>query len=232
MKENVQKAIRDLKDGKFIFVYDADGREEETDFIKAAQYAKHEDVLQMRKDGGGLIFLLASNEVHNKFDLPYLTELYEEGTDEYPVLDNLSPTDIPYDVKSSFSVTLNHRKTYTGVTDKDRALTIREFAYISREAESMSEEFARALLGKNFRSPGHIPICSASAKPLEERFGHTELGVALLTMAELTPVGVGCEMMGDDGDALKKEDAKAYAEERGLTFLEGKDVVEAWKEIE
>jgi len=51
----------------------------------------------------------------------------------------------------------------------------------------------------------------------------------MMVMANLSPVGSGCEIMGDDGRALKKEDAKKYAKKHNLVFLEGKEVVEAWK---
>ena len=48
-------------------------------------------------------------------------------------------------------------------------------------------------------------------------------------MAGLPPVGSGCEMMGDNGKALPKEKAKQYAEDNNLVFLEGKEIIEAWK---
>ncbi|NIP34063.1 MAG: 3,4-dihydroxy-2-butanone-4-phosphate synthase, partial [Thermoplasmata archaeon] len=59
-----------------------------------------------------------------------------------------------------------------------------------------------ALYGQSFRAPGHVPICVASEQPLRNRFGHTELSVALLLMGGLPPVAVGCEMMSDDGGSL------------------------------
>jgi 3,4-dihydroxy 2-butanone 4-phosphate synthase len=84
--------------------------------------------------------------------------------------------------------------------------------------------------GKEFRSPGHIPICVATKDLLKERKGHTELVVALLQMAGLVPVGSGCEIMGDNGTALSKDDARRFAEKNGLTFLEGKNIVRAWNQ--
>ena len=51
----------------------------------------------------------------------------------------------------------------------------------------------------------------------------------MMKMAKLTPVGSGCEIMGDDGKALSKENAKIYANNHGLVFLEGKEIFEAWK---
>jgi 3,4-dihydroxy 2-butanone 4-phosphate synthase len=56
------------------------------------------------------------------------------------------------------------------------------------------------------------------------------LATALVIMAGLVPSATVCEMMGGDGKALSKEDAKTYAKEQGLVFLEGAQVVEAWKE--
>ena len=85
------------------------------------------------------------------------------------------------------------------------------------------------MFGEEFRSPGHVPICVAAEKLLDERKGHTELVISMMKMAGLSPVGSGCEIMGDDGKALSKEKARKYAEEHNLVFLEGKEVVEAWK---
>jgi 3,4-dihydroxy 2-butanone 4-phosphate synthase len=88
---------------------------------------------------------------------------------------------------------------------------------------------AVALFGQNYRSPGHVPICVASEQPLKSRFGHTELSVALLTMAGMTPVAVGCEMMSDDGGSLSRDEAKAYADSLGAPFLEGSQIIERWR---
>ncbi|UCF07344.1 MAG: 3,4-dihydroxy-2-butanone-4-phosphate synthase, partial [Thermoplasmata archaeon] len=86
---------------------------------------------------------------------------------------------------------------------------------------------AQRLFGERFRAPGHVPLCNSSEKPLENRHGHTELGVALMIMAGLTPIAAGCEMM-DDINALPKAEAAKYSEEHDLVFLEGKDIKEAW----
>lgn len=229
MNDHVGQALDDLREGKFILVFDSDSREGETDFIKAAQFAEAKDVRQMRKDGGGLVILVVADDYHKKLGLPFMVDVYAAAKDAHPVLEDLNPSDIPYDAKSSFSLTLNHRKTFTGITDEDRALTIKEFARVCQESDDLDEEAARKLLGENFRSPGHVYVCNASPAPLEERFGHTEYGVALLAMAGLTRVGTACEMMGDNGKALKKEHAREYAEQHRLTFIEGKDIVEAWR---
>ena len=229
MSNTIQNAISDLKKGKFILVHDSDERENETDLIISAEFLTYESIKTMRKYGGGLIFLMISHEIAEKFSLPYLTNLYEDVQEKYPILKSLVANDIPYDTKSSFSLYINHRDTFTGITDIDRCLTIREFSKVAKKAEKCDNEKAVKMLGNKFRSPGHVPICISSKKLLSDRFGHTELGVALLKMAKLKPVGCGCEMMGNNGKALSKDEALNYAFENNLIFIEGRDIIKAWK---
>ena len=221
-----------FREGKFVIVYDADGREEECDFFLPAHACKPEHIRTMRMEGGGLIFLMVRSDIRDLLQLPFLQDMYPEFSDRYPVIKALVPDDIPYDTRSSFSVSINHRKTFTGITDNDRALTVREFGKLSGEIEGMEEAEAMSLFGDRFRSPGHVPICISSDRILETRFGHTELSCALSTMAGLNGVTVGCEMMGDDGKAKPKEEVKKYAKEKGIPFLEGKQIIEAWSEWE
>ena len=183
----------------------------------------------MRKDGGGLIFLMTSHKIANHLKLPFLADLYEDINDKYHVLKELAPNDIPYDTKSSFSLYINHRKTFTGITDNDRSLTMKKFAELIKRINTLDSRSAVKELGKEFRSPGHVPICVASENLLNERKGHTELVIALMQMAELTPAGSGCEIMGDNGKAFSKEDALRYAKKNNLVFLEGEEIVKAWK---
>ncbi|MCJ7607916.1 MAG: 3,4-dihydroxy-2-butanone-4-phosphate synthase, partial [Thermoplasmata archaeon] len=144
----------------------------------------------------------------------------------------LIPNDIPYDVKSAFGITINHRKTFTGITDNDRALTVKEFASLAKEAVANGDGWGVKEFGRNFRAPGHIHLLNASRRILENRFGHTELSTALAIMAGLVPSATVCEMMGDTGDALDRDGARRYAEENGLVFLEGASIISAWKEFD
>ncbi|MEM3341969.1 MAG: 3,4-dihydroxy-2-butanone-4-phosphate synthase [Thermoplasmata archaeon] len=227
----VRAAVEELKKGRFVFIYDHPEREGETDFIMAAEFATASSIRQMRKYGGGLIFLAVASELQDKFCLPYMTDVYNSSSKEYSLLSYLNPYDIPYDNKSSFSLTINHRKTYTGITDRDRAMTVSEFAHLSKRVllENIESERAMVLLGEAFRSPGHVPICIANKEPLVRRFGHTELSIALLKIAGLTPVAVGCEMMGDDDKALPPEQAALYAADNNSVFLEGREIIEAFR---
>jgi len=227
--ERLDKAIADLRNRKFVLVYDDDNREGETDLVMASQFVVSESIRTMRKDGGGLIFLMISNEIADKLKLPYLADLFSDIDSKYPVLKELIPNDIPYDTKSSFSLYINHRDTFTGITDIDRSLTMRRFAELTKKIDNLDDGTATKMFGRKFRSPGHVPICVASKNLLDERVGHTELVVSLLKMAKIVPVGSGCEIMGDDGKALPKGEAKQYADDKGFVFLEGREIVKAWK---
>lgn len=227
--EKIQEAITDLKKGKFILIYDDDRREGETDLVIASEFVTPESIKTMRKDGGGLIFLMISKEVADTLKLPFLADLYSDINDKYPILKELVPNDIPYDTKSSFSLYVNHRETFTGITDIDRSLTMKKFAELIGKTESLNDGQATKMFGNEFRSPGHVPICVASKKLLDERKGHTELVISMMKMANLTPAGSGCEIMSDNGRALTKDKAKEYADKHDLIFIEGKTIIEAWR---
>ncbi len=227
--KNISKAVTDLQHGKFVLIYDSENREGETDFVMASQFVTAESIKRMRKDGGGLIFLMTSKKIADRLQLPFLADMYEHISDRYPVLNDLAPNDIPYDTKSSFSLYINHRETFTGITDKDRSLTMKRFADIIKKTENIDSKSAVKEFGREFRSPGHVPLCVASEDLLNKRRGHTELVVALLQMAELIPAGSGCEILGNNGRALSKLDAKNYANKNNFIFLEGKEIIQAWK---
>jgi 3,4-dihydroxy 2-butanone 4-phosphate synthase len=211
-------------------VYDSEKREGETDFVIASQFVTPKSIKRMRNDGGGLIFLMISNEVAQRVQLPFLADMYSKINDTYPVLKELVPDDIPYDTKSSFSLYINHRKTFTGITDIDRSLTMRKFAELIKKTGNLDNNLTVKELGREFRSPGHVPICIASKRLLDERKGHTELVIALMKMAGLIPAGSGCEIMGNNGRASSKKDSIRYAKKNGFAFLEGKEIITAWKQ--
>jgi len=227
--KKIDKAISDLRKGKFILIYDDDKREGETDLVISSKFATPESIRTMRKDGGGLIFLMTSKEIADKLKIPFLADMYSCIEDKYPVLKELISNDIPYDSKSSFSLYINHRETFTGITDNDRSLTMKKFVDLTKKIQDTEDGVSTRMFGKEFRSPGHIPICVASKKLLDKRKGHTELVISMMQLADLPPVGSGCEMMGDNGKALTKKEAMKYAEENNLVFLEGKEIIGAWK---
>lgn len=228
-EDHIQKALRDIREGRMVLIFDFDDREGETDMTIASQFVTPASIREMRKNAGGLICTTAHHDICRKLDLPFLADVLACNHDRHPVLQGLAPNDLPYDTKSAFSITINHRRTFTGITDKDRALTVSEFARLAQESYAMDERQAREVFGRHFRSPGHIHLLNSTPRLLSERKGHTELATAMMVLAGVTPSATICEMMGDDGDALSKEKAKRYAERFDLCFLEGKDIIEFWE---
>lgn len=223
----VAQALDLLRQGQPLLLYDADGREEETDLFFAAERATPALVRALRRDAGGLVFLAVDAPVGQRFGLPMLQDLLVAEEPRFPVLRALRAGPLPYDQRSSFSLTLNHRKTFTGITDADRALTIQRFGELAEATREASTAEAQAALGAEFRSPGHVHLCVAREPLLEARRGHTELAAALARMAGTSGVLAGAEMLDTD-HALPKRDAAAWAREHGTMLLEGREVLEAW----
>ncbi|MHC3439020.1 3,4-dihydroxy-2-butanone-4-phosphate synthase [Natrialbaceae archaeon A-gly3] len=210
--QTVDRALEALAAGEPILVHDAADREGETDLIYHADAVTPEAVTRLRNDAGGLICVALGHGVAEAFDLPFFTE-----TVDHPATGS---HDLGYDERSSFSLTVNHRETYTGITDDDRSLTIRSLARAASEP-------AKTDFASEFRVPGHVHILKGAPELLDQRQGHTELGLALAKAADLPPAVVVCEMLDDDnGKALSPADARAYADEHEFTYLEGADVLE------
>ncbi|BDC36202.1 MAG: 3,4-dihydroxy-2-butanone-4-phosphate synthase [Candidatus Methanoliparum thermophilum] len=225
----IKDAIEDIKRGRPILLFDSDDREGETDIVIPAISTTAKDVAMMRKDGGGLICVSIHPDAAKKFDLPFITDLLKKlENNGYSNLLRVveKEGDLRYDSKSAFSLWVNHVNTFTGITDIDRSLTIRELGRAVKDVLSgKSFDF-----GSEFRCPGHVPLLRASDNLIYERRGQTELSIALAEMAKITPAMVVCEMLDDiSGKALSKDDAKRYADDKGLVFVEGRDVIDEYK---
>lgn len=208
----VDSALSSLQTGEPILLHDAADREGETDIIYHANAVSPEAVSRLRNDAGGLVCVALGYDVAESFDLPFYTDVVEhEATTGH---------DLGYDARSSFSVTVNHRDTYTGITDKDRSLTIRALGRAAATPDAT--DFA-----SHFRIPGHVHLLKGAPNLLAEREGHTELGLALAQEANLAPAVVVCEMLDDEtGDALTPADAQSYANRNDFVYLEGRDVLD------
>lgn len=224
---SVERALNDLRAGKFVLLHDAASREDETDMVVVAEKVGPSHVVRMRLDAGGLICVALHPKAAENLGLPYLTDIYAPASSSFEVLKVTKPDDLPYDERSAFSISVNHRRTFTGITDSDRALTISELGKIGARAFNGSavEEF-----GRNFRSPGHVPLLRAAEGLLSERQGHTELVVALAEMAGLTPVVAICEMLdAETHRALSRDGARRYAADNELAYIDGRDVLQAYE---
>jgi 3,4-dihydroxy 2-butanone 4-phosphate synthase len=208
-----QAAIDAFARGEPVLVHDAADREGETDIVYPAGSVTPEAVARLRNDAGGLVCVALSDAVASTLDLPFMQEVLDHPT--------AADHELAYDERSSFSLTVNHRDTFTGITDDDRSLTIRELAALAAEPDA--EVFA-----ESFRSPGHVHLLRAAPDLLADREGHTELGIALAAAADQPPAVVVCEMLdGETGGALSPADARAYAEAHGFPYVEGRAIVSA-----
>jgi len=215
-----------------ILLYDCEGREEETDLVMAAEYVTPQRIRHARQEAGGLLCVALSYDVAERLGLPFMVDIHNLAANQYPVLSNLDPSDIPYGDKPAFSITINHRNTFTGITDNDRALTISELAKLVQKARDsrLSDDELRKEFGANFRSPGHVHLLIACNGLTETRKGHTEYSIALSEIAGITPAMMICEMLDNHtGKALTKEAALQYARTHEAPFFEGRDVMIAYQ---
>ena len=227
---SVEKALEAVRNGRIILIYDFDDREGESDMTVASQFVTHEKIRTMRKDAGGLLCTIAPYGLARAVGLPFLSDVFWNARGAYPVLGLMAPTDIPYDnTKSSFGITINHRDTYTGIPDCDRALTITEFDRVMFQ-DKPPDEIAEDL-GREFRAPGHVHLLNFSEHILSDRHGHTELASAMMYMAGVHPSATICEMMGDDGRSAGKRACMKYAEDRDVPFVTGNEILEAWADF-
>lgn len=218
---SLAEAIAALKAGRFVLVHDDKGRENEIDMVVAAEHVKPHHIATMRNDAGGLVCLAIANEITTKLGLVYLHDMIAGMGKVNPVFSKLTEGKAAYGDKPSFSISVNHRSTYTGITDNDRALTIAKMAEICKSIDNGAvEEFA-----KNFRAPGHVPILIASKRLLHDRMGHTELCVYLAKLAGIIPAVAICEMMDSTTHrALTIEAAQEYASKFNIPLIDSSEL--------
>jgi 3,4-dihydroxy 2-butanone 4-phosphate synthase len=222
-------ALRALKRGGFVLLHDSLGRENEVDMVVAAELISPEHVGIMRRNAGGLVCLALGREVAEKLGLVAMREILLLAAREHPVLKSLDEENAPYGGKSAFSITVNHKRTFTGVTDRDRAVTISELAKIANLA--MNGDDPQDLFASEFKSPGHVHLLLESKGALAERRGHTELSVYLCRRAGVAPAAAICEMLdAKTHNALSVDDAKKYADAHSVPLLEGQRLVEDFLE--
>ena len=214
-------AISSLKQGEFVMIHDSDGRENEIDMVVAAEFVTPEHIVRMRKHAGGLICLAIDNSLAEKLQLKYMHNMLSLSDQ----LDNESKNMImgtaPYGDHPTFSLSINHKQTYTGITDRDRALTIKEMSTLYKK------DNPKQIFNSNFKTPGHVPLLLASNGLLSSRTGHTEMSVYLTQLANLSPITAICEMMDSETySALSVDKAEKYAKENAIPFINGKELLE------
>jgi len=215
----VERALDAFRAGDPVCVHDFADREGETDIVYPAAAVDEAAVAHMRNDAGGLICVAVSDAVGDAFDLPFLADAID-----HPAVDD----DPDYDDRSSFSLPVNHRDTFTGITDADRAKTIVEVASTAARVREDPTAYSPEEFAVEFRAPGHVHVLRGDRDGLSGRTGHTELGLAMAEAVGGAPAVVVCEMLDDGtGDALAPANAAAYAARRDIPYVEGAALVEA-----
>ena len=191
----IEEAIEDFREGKFVIVVDDEDRENEGDFIIAAEKITPEKVNFMLKHGRGV--LCAPITMSRCKDL----ELQPQ------VSDNTSLLGTP------FTVTVDKIEgCSTGVSAADRAATIQALA----DPNSKPTTFAR---------PGHINPLYAQDKGVLRRAGHTEASIDLARLAGLNPAAALIEIMNEDGTMARMPELIKMSQEHGLKIISIRDLI-------
>ena len=215
---SLESGLQSLKRGEFVLLFDSAGRENEIDMVVAAEFATPEHVARMRQNAGGLLCIAIDNGFASSLGLRYMHEILSES--DIPNKEMIMGL-APYGDHPTFSISVNHYQTYTGITDNDRSLTIREMSNL------YNVDYRRKKFNSSFKAPGHIPLLIASKGLLNSRQGHTEMSVYLAQIAGLTPVTAICEMMDSETyTALSLEKAEKYAKQNGIPLIDGKELLE------
>ncbi len=198
--DSVPGAIRDIAGGKLVIVADDEDRENEGDLVCAADRITPELINFMTKFGRGLICVALTPERADALDLPLMTE---RNTDPQGTAFTVS-----VDAHRKFGVT-------TGISAHDRARTVQLLA----DPESAPEDLRR---------PGHIFPLRARPGGVLRRVGQTEAAVDLARLAGLSPAGVICEILNEDGTMARRSELEVMAREHDLGFITVEQLV-AWR---
>jgi 3,4-dihydroxy 2-butanone 4-phosphate synthase/GTP cyclohydrolase II len=194
--DTIEEAIEDIKNGKVIVVVDDEDRENEGDFICAAESITPAIVNFMATHGRGLICA------------PLMEDRCEELGLELMVGKNTATFETPFTV----SVDLIGHGCTTGISAHDRFKTIKALV----DPETKPEE-----LGK----PGHIFPLKAKKEGVLRRSGHTEAAIDFARLAGFRPAGVLVEIMNEDGSMARLPDLRKVADKFGLKLVTIKDLI-------
>jgi 3,4-dihydroxy 2-butanone 4-phosphate synthase/GTP cyclohydrolase II len=192
----IPEALEDLRAGKMIVVVDDPDRENEGDLVMLAEHCTPDDINFMIKFGRGVPFIAATGDRLKQLGIPMMTAM---NTARHG-------TAMGHTVDSL-------RGTTTGISAADRAATVQLFV----DPTATPEDIGR---------PGHVLTIRAEPGGVLRRAGHTEAMVDLATLAGNHPVGVGCEVIGDDGEMLRLNNGLLeYAQAHGLKVITIADLI-------
>jgi 3,4-dihydroxy 2-butanone 4-phosphate synthase/GTP cyclohydrolase II len=193
---SIEEALADVREGKFVIVVDAADRENEGDLTIAAEHVTPEAVNFMATHARGLICLCLTEERCAELGLRPMTQ------------DNQTP------YETAFTVSIEAREgVTTGISAADRARTIRVAIDPTKSAGDLIQ-------------PGHVFPLKARPGGVLQRTGQTEAAVDLARLAGLTPAGVVCEVMNEDGTMARVPDLVEYCARHGVKMITIAELVE------
>jgi 3,4-dihydroxy 2-butanone 4-phosphate synthase / GTP cyclohydrolase II len=193
---SIEEAVRDIRKGRFIILVDDEDRENEGDLVMAAEKVTPQAINFMAKHARGLICLALTPERVEELQLP---QQAVENTATFG---------------TAFTVSIDARKDITtGISAADRATTV----HVAIDPKSKPSDLAR---------PGHIFPLKAQQGGVLKRAGQTEGSVDLAKLAGLTPAGVICEIMNEDGTMARVPELKKFARLHKLKMVTIKALIE------
>ena len=192
----IEEAIQDIRDGKLIIVVDDENRENEGDFICAAQMISPELINFMATHGRGLI----------------CTPLTAKRCDELELRPMQQQNTAVHETAFTISIDLLGHGCSTGISAYDRATGIR----LLTDSNTKSSDYAR---------PGHIFPLIAKDGGVLRRAGHTEAAVDLARLAGLEPAGVLVEILNEDGTMARLDDLYGIAKKHDLKIISIEDLI-------
>ncbi|MBQ4002851.1 MAG: 3,4-dihydroxy-2-butanone-4-phosphate synthase, partial [Bacteroidaceae bacterium] len=191
----IEEALADFREGKFVIVVDDEDRENEGDFITAAEMITPEKVNFMLQNGRGVLCAPITISRARELELPH------------QVQENTSMLGTPFTV----TVDLLEGCT-TGVSTHDRAATIRALADPTRRPT-------------DFGRPGHINPLYAQDKGVLRRAGHTEAAIDLARLSGLQPAAALIEILNEDGTMARMPQLMEVAARHGMKIITIKDLI-------
>lgn len=185
----VSEAIEAIANGEFVIVVDDTDRENEGDLIIAAEKITTEKMAFLVRHSSGLVCVAMGEERLRELQLP---QMVTQNSDPF---------------RTAFTVSVDYKHgTTSGISAAERALTLRKLADPSTRAS-------------DFLRPGHIFPLRARLGGVLERPGHTEAAYDLAAMAGLSPAGVLCEIVNEDGSMARRPDLLRFAKQHGLKAI-------------
>src|ERR1700677_1553788 len=198
LTERIAGAIADIRSGKMVILVDDEDRENEGDLTMVGQFVTPEAINFMAPFGRGLICVTLSEEHVERLKLPMME----------------SPGRLGPPLGTAFTVSIEARQgVSTGISAADRAHTIR----VAASPDARPEDVI---------TPGHVFPLRARRGGVLVRTGQTEGSVDLARLAGLTPSGVICEIMNEDGTMARMPDLERFAQKHGLRILTIADLIQ------